>query len=93
MFAECVATSGLPIVVLRGARHRPHRALDGRLLHHGRVLVHSVDVVRESRRDDCSLLTQSFAGIDPANVLGFCTAQFVGAALAVGFDRVVLASK
>jgi glycerol uptake facilitator-like aquaporin len=33
-------------------------------------------------------MTDSFAGIDPANVLGFCAAQLVGAALALGFDRI-----
>ena len=50
-FSEFVATFGLVATILAGVRfQRNRRALAGRSLHHGGLLVYGVDVVCQSRR-------------------------------------------
>jgi glycerol uptake facilitator-like aquaporin len=94
MFAECVATFGLLIVVLRGARHRPDAVpwTVACYITAAYWFTASTSFANPAVTIARSM-TESFAGIDPANVLGFCAAQLVGAALAVGFDRIGLAPK
>ena len=53
LFSEFVATFGLLSVIWGTSRSRPDGdAVRRRRLHHGRVLVHGVDVVRQPGRDD-----------------------------------------
>ena len=58
-FAEWVATFGLVVTILAGLRFaRVVRALARRALHHGRLLVHRLDVVRQSGRRDRAIPDQ-----------------------------------
>ena len=57
-------------------------AVRRRRVHHGGVLVHVVDVVREPRGDARARSDDTFAGIRPADVPGFVASQLAGAAIA-----------
>ncbi len=87
MFSECVATFGLLIVVLRGARHRPDTVpwTVACYITAAYWFTASTSFANPAVTIARSM-TESFAGISPSNVLGFCAAQFIGAALALGFD-------
>lgn len=88
MFSECVATFGLLIVVLRGARHRPDTVpwTVACYITAAYWFTASTSFANPAVTLARSM-TESFAGISPANVLGFVFAQLVGAALATLFDR------
>jgi glycerol uptake facilitator-like aquaporin len=88
MFSECVATFGLLIVVLRGARHRPDTApwTVACYITAAYWFTASTSFANPAVTLARSM-TESFAGISPANVLGFVFAQLVGAALATLFDH------
>lgn len=88
MFSECIATFGLLIVVLRGARHRPDTVpwTVACYITAAYWFTASTSFANPAVTFARSM-TESFAGISPANVLGFVFAQLVGAALATLFDR------
>ena len=87
--AEVIATLGLLLVVL-GHRRAGGRAVDGRGLDRGCVLVHLLHVVREPG-DYASHAhsADTFAGIRPADALPFIGAQIAGALLALLLTRVL----
>ena len=58
------------------------RPVRGRGVHHRRVLVHGVDVVRESRGDAGPRPDRHVRRHSPGRVPGFIVAQFAGAAVA-----------
>ena len=65
-FAEFVAAFGLVATILAGIRfQRDGGAVAGRPLHHGGLLVHRLDLVRQSGGRDRASLTNTFAGIRP----------------------------
>ena len=88
MFSECVATFGLLIVVLRGARHRPDTVpwTVACYITAAYWFTASTSFANPAVTLARSM-TESFAGISPTNVLGFVCAQLVGAALATFVDR------
>jgi glycerol uptake facilitator-like aquaporin len=88
MFSECIATFGLLIVVLRGARHRPDTVpwTVACYITAAYWFTASTSFANPAVTLARSM-TESFAGISPSNVLGFVFAQLVGAALATLFDR------
>ena len=88
MFSEGVATFGLLIVVLRGARHRPDTVpwTVACYITAAYWFTASTSFANPAVTLARSM-TESFAGISPANVFGFVFAQLVGAALAVLLDR------
>jgi glycerol uptake facilitator-like aquaporin len=94
MFAEGIATFGLLVVVLRGARHRPDTVpwTVACYITAAYWFTASTSFANPAVTIARSM-TESFAGIDPANVPGFCAAQLAGAALALLFDRLTLASE
>ena len=86
--AEAVATFGLLLTIFGcvcAATGR--RAVRGRPLYHGGLLVHGVDVLRQSGRHRCALLSDTFAGIAPAGAPAFIVAQLAGALAAVVLSR------
>ncbi len=57
-------------------------------VHHGGLLVHRLDVVRQSRGDArAGRISDTFAGIRPADAPGFIVAQLLGAAAATALFR------
>jgi glycerol uptake facilitator-like aquaporin len=80
--SEAVATFGLLAVIFGCAKARSTGSLRRRRLHHGRLLVHELDVLRQPGRDPRRSLTDTFSGIRPQDVPGFVAGQVVGAALA-----------
>ena len=80
---EMVATFGLVGTILACLRFRkdaiPYR---GRPLHHGGLLVHQLDLVRQPGGDHRALAADTFAGILPGHAPAFIAAQLVGAVLA-----------
>ena len=73
--AEAVATFGLVVTILAGLRFAARgRALAGRALHHRRLLVHRLDVVRQPGRHHRARLSDTFAGIRPVDVPAFILA-------------------
>ena len=67
LFSEFVATFGLLCVIWGCARLRSVRcAVRGRRLHHRRLLVHGVNIFRQSGRDARPSASDTFAGIRPA---------------------------
>ena len=88
MFSECVATFGLLIVVLRGARHRPDTVpwTVACYITAAYWFTASTSFANPAVTLARSL-TESFAGIRPADVPGFVLAQLAGAALALLLDR------
>lgn len=93
MFSECIATFGLLMVILRGASHRPDTVpwTVACYITAAYWFTASTSFANPAVTIARSM-TESFAGISPANVLGFGAAQLLGASLAVGFDRLLRAS-
>jgi glycerol uptake facilitator-like aquaporin len=92
-FSECIATFGLLVVVLRGARHRPDTVpwTVACYITAAYWFTASTSFANPAVTLARSM-TESFAGISPANVPGFIVAQLVGAALAVLLDRFLVQS-
>ena len=90
MASEAVATFGLLLVVLRGARHRPDAVpwTVACYITAAYWFTASTSFANPAVTLARSM-TDSFAGIDPANVPGFFAAQAVGAILAWLADRFV----
>jgi hypothetical protein len=65
--------------------------LAGRPLHHRRLLVHSLDFVRQPGGRIARALSDTFAGIRAADLPGFIVAEFVGALIAMVFAGWLLA--
>jgi glycerol uptake facilitator-like aquaporin len=88
MFAEAVATFGLLIVVLRGARHRPDAVpwTVACYITAAYWFTASTSFANPAVTLARSM-TDSFAGIEPANVPGFFAAQIAGAIIALLADR------
>lgn len=88
VFSEGVATFGLLLVIVQGARHRPDTVpwtvacyiTAAYWFTASTSFANPVVTIARS-------LTESFAGIAPANVTGFCLAQFVGAGAALLLAR------
>jgi glycerol uptake facilitator-like aquaporin len=93
MFSECVATFGLLIVVLRGARHRPDTVpwTVACYITAAYWFTASTSFANPAVTLARSM-TESFAGISSANVVGFVVAQLTGAALAILLDRSLVQS-
>jgi len=94
MFSECVATFGLLIIILRGARHQPDTVpwTVACYITAAYWFTASTSFANPTVTLARSM-TESFAGISPANVPGFVFAQLVGAAAAVGLDRTLVRTK
>jgi len=94
MFSECVATFGLLIIILRGARHQPDTVpwTVACYITAAYWFTASTSFANPAVTLARSM-TESFAGISPANVPGFVFAQLVGAAAAVGLDRTLVRTK
>jgi glycerol uptake facilitator-like aquaporin len=92
MFSECVATFGLLVVVLRGARHHPDTVpwTVACYITAAYWFTASTSFANPAVTLARSM-TESFAGIKPSNVLGFMSAQVIGAALALALDRAMRA--
>ena len=88
--AEAVATFGLIADDLRLCRATPPPALCGRPLHHLGLLVHGLDILRQSGVTIARALSNTFAGIAPGGVMAFILAQLAGAAAAVLLARWLL---
>jgi glycerol uptake facilitator-like aquaporin len=88
--SEGVATFGLLLTILLGARHRPAAvpALVACYIFAAYWFTASTSFANPAVTVARSL-TQTFAGIRPADVGGFVVAQLAGAALAVGVDRLL----
>ncbi|MEO7432665.1 MAG: MIP/aquaporin family protein [Dokdonella sp.] len=88
LFSETIATFGLLVVVLRGSRQRPDAVpwTVACYITAAYWFTASTSFANPAVTIARSL-TDTFAGIAPAGVAGFCAAQCVGAALAVGVDR------
>jgi glycerol uptake facilitator-like aquaporin len=93
MFAEGVATFGLLIVILGGLRHRPESIpfTVGCYITAAYWFTASTSFANPAVTLARSF-TDSFAGIRPADVIGFMIAQTVGAGAAVGLDSVLYRS-
>jgi glycerol uptake facilitator-like aquaporin len=94
MFSECVATFGLLIIILRGARHQPDTVpwTVACYITAAYWFTASTSFANPAVTLARSM-TESFAGISPANVPGFVFAQLVGSAAAVGLDRTLVRAK
>jgi glycerol uptake facilitator-like aquaporin len=94
MFSECVATFGLLMIILRGARHQPDTVpwTVACYITAAYWFTASTSFANPAVTLARSM-TESFAGISPANVPGFVFAQLVGAAAAVGLDRTLVRTK
>ena len=88
MLSEAVATFGLLIVVLRGARHRPDAVpwTVACYITAAYWFTASTSFANPAVTLARSM-TESFAGIAPANVPGFFAAQIAGAIVALLADR------
>ena len=81
--AEAVATFGLLLTIFGCVARRAGRGrLRGRPLHHRRLLVHGLDLVRQSGRDDGALAVRHVRGIAGQRP-AFLVAQIIGAIPAV----------
>jgi glycerol uptake facilitator-like aquaporin len=91
--SEGVATAGLLLTILLGGRHRPAAvpALVGSYIFAAYWFTASTSFANPAVTLARSL-TQSFAGIRPADVAGFMLAQLGGMAVALVVARVLLAS-
>ena len=90
MFSESVATFGLVLVIVQAARHRPDRVpwTVACYITAAYWFTASTSFANPAVTIARSL-TESFAGIAPANVVGFCVAQFVGAGAALLLAQVL----
>jgi glycerol uptake facilitator-like aquaporin len=88
LLAETIATLGLVVIVLRGARQRPDAVpwTVACYITAAYWFTASTSFANPAVTVARSM-TDSFAGISPANVLGFCAAQCVGALIAFALDR------
>lgn len=88
MFSEAIATFGLIIVVLHGSRHRPDSVpwTVACYITAGYWFTASTSFANPAVTLARSM-TESFAGIRPADVGGFWLAQLVGAAAAFAFAQ------
>lgn len=89
--SEAVATAGLLLTILLGARHRPTAvpALVGSYIFAAYWFTASTSFANPAVTLARSL-TQSFAGIRPADVGGFVLAQLGGMVVALGLATVLL---
>jgi glycerol uptake facilitator-like aquaporin len=88
MLSEAVATFGLLIVVLRGARHRPDAVPWTVACYITAAYWFTASTSFANPAVTLArAITDSFAGIEPANVPGFFAAQVAGAIVAVLADR------
>jgi glycerol uptake facilitator-like aquaporin len=88
MFSEAVATFGLLIVVLRGARHRPDAVPWTVACYITAAYWFTASTSFANPAVALArAMTESFAGIEPSNVPGFVAAEIVGAILALLADR------
>jgi hypothetical protein len=62
-------------------------AVRGWGLHYSRLLVYSINIIRESRSDVGPCGIDTFVGIRPADAPGFVIAQLVGATAATALFR------
>ena len=91
-FAEWVATFGLVVTILAGIRFaRDGRAVAGRALHHGRLLVHGLHLIRQSGRRDRACFHQYLFGHPPDRSAGLHRRATAGRAVRAGFRRLALA--
>jgi len=90
MFSESVATFGLVLVIVQAARHRPDTVpwTVACYITAAYWFTASTSFANPAVTIARSL-TDSFAGIAPANVVGFCVAQFVGAGAALLLAQVL----
>ena len=90
--SEGVATCGLLLTILLGARHRPHAipALVASYIFAAYWFTASTSFANPAVTLARSL-TQSFAGIRPQDVVGFVLAQLAGALVALAIARLLLA--
>jgi len=88
LFSEMIASFGLLVVVLRGSRHRPDTVpwTVACYITAAYWFTASTSFANPAVTFARSL-TDTFAGIAPAGVAGFCAAQCIGGALAIGIDR------
>ena len=93
MFSEIVATLGLLVVVLRGARHRPDTVpwTVACYVTAAYWFTASTSFANPAVTFARSM-TDSFAGISSHDVAGFVFAQFVGTGLALLFDRALVST-
>jgi glycerol uptake facilitator-like aquaporin len=88
VLSEAVATFGLLIIVLRGARHRPDAVPWTVACYITAAYWFTASTSFANPAVTLArAMTESFAGIDFANVPGFFAAQIAGAILAVLADR------
>ena len=88
MLSEAVATFGLLIVVLRGARHRPDAVPWTVACYITAAYWFTASTSFANPAVTLArAMTESFAGIAPANAPGFFAAQIVGALVALLADR------
>jgi glycerol uptake facilitator-like aquaporin len=93
MFSETLATLGLVIVVLRGARHRPDTVPWTVACYITAAYWFTASTAFANPAVTLARsMTDTFAGIRPADVPGFCAAQIAGALIAVALDRAFAAS-
>ena len=72
------ATFGLVTTILGGVRHRPDAVpVLVWALHNGRLLVYRFNKFRQPCRDAGAQFTDSFSGIQPADMPAFVLAQFL----------------
>jgi glycerol uptake facilitator-like aquaporin len=88
MVSEAIATFGLLFVVLRGARHHPDTVpwTVACYITAAYWFTASTSFANPAVTLARSM-TETFAGIEPTDVAGFCAAQAVGALIAVALDR------
>ena len=88
MFSECVATFGLLIVVLRGARHRPDTVPWTVACY---ITAAYWFTASTSFANPAAvfgrMFSDSFAGIAPGSAIGFVLSQFVGAGIGACVHR------
>ena len=91
--SECVATFGLLLVVLQIRRSEDAPWMVSAWIGGGmvgrRLLVHRLDLLRQSRHYLARSLSNTFAGIAPSHVLPFVAAQLLGALLALPVARLL----
>ena len=93
-FSECIATFGLLIVVLRGARHRPDTVPWTVACYITAAYWFTASTSFANPAVTLArAMSDSFAGIAPANVPGFWAGQIVGTLLAIGVDRTLAPSR
>jgi glycerol uptake facilitator-like aquaporin len=91
--SEAVATFGLLLTILVGARHRPSAlpALVASYIFAAYWFTASTSFANPAVTV-ARALTQTFAGIRPTDVAGFVTAQLIGALVALVAARMLLAA-